>query len=116
MRRSCSAASCPPRPANGRPPCRHWRKSRARETVTVAARPAAAQPLITVCMAVYNSERTVVGAVESILEQTFEDFELVCVDDGSSDSSLEILRELAQTDGRVKVLQAPKPMASASPA
>lgn len=54
-------------------------------------------------MPVYNAERYLRQAVESVLAQTFRDFELIAVDDGSKDNSLAILRELASKDNRIKV-------------
>lgn len=58
-------------------------------------------------MTVYNSARFVGEAVESILKQTFGDFELILVDDGSRDDSLSILRRYEKSDPRVKVLTRP---------
>jgi glycosyltransferase involved in cell wall biosynthesis len=55
-------------------------------------------------MPVYNSERYLHQAVDSILSQTFADFEYICVDDGSTDRSPEILKEYAQRDPRIQVL------------
>ena len=43
------------------------------------------QPLVSVIMAVYNGERYVAESVESILNQSFQDFELIIVNDGSKD-------------------------------
>lgn len=50
------------------------------------------RPLVSVLMGVYNRERFVRQSVRSILGQSFRDFELIIVDDGSADSSWEILR------------------------
>lgn len=58
-------------------------------------------------MPVYQAEGTVREAAGSVLGGTFEDLELVAVDDGSSDRSAEILQELARGDGRVRVIRAP---------
>jgi glycosyltransferase involved in cell wall biosynthesis len=49
-------------------------------------------PLLSVVMPVYNAELYVAEAVQSILEQTFQDFEFLIIDDGSTDGSLGILR------------------------
>ncbi len=59
---------------------------------------------LTVLMSVYNSERFLAESVESILGQTFTDFEFVIVDDGSSDGSREIIERYAALDSRIVVL------------
>ena len=50
-------------------------------------------PLISVVMSCYNSQSTIKDAVDSILSQTVEDFELIIIDDASTDDTLKILRE-----------------------
>jgi hypothetical protein len=60
-------------------------------------------PKVSVVMAVHNGERFVREAVGSVLGQTLSDLELVVVDDGSEDSTPEILREFAKGDPRVVV-------------
>ena len=55
-------------------------------------------------MPVYNGEKYIAEAIESILSQTFADFELVIVDDGSEDSSAEIVRSYAERDARIQFL------------
>lgn len=62
---------------------------------------------ISVIMSVYNAEETLGRAIDSILSQTFENFEFLIVDDGSRDHSLQILQEYANKDQRIKVLQHP---------
>src|SRR6476469_8455476 len=62
--------------------------------------PTAKRPL-TVLMTVYNAEKTVAAAIRSMLEQTFADFSLLVVDDGSSDGTGGIVEELAETDDRI---------------
>ena len=47
-------------------------------------------PVVSVLMAVYNFERYIAEAVESILTQTFRDLELIITDDGSTDTSLPV--------------------------
>ena len=58
---------------------------------------------VSVIMPVYNCENYLKDSVESILNQTLDDLELICVDDGSTDNSLEILREYESQDSRVKI-------------
>jgi len=62
------------------------------------------KPLISVIVPVYNVEKYLPMCLNSILAQTFKDFELICVDDGSTDNGLAILQEYAQKDKRVKVI------------
>jgi glycosyltransferase involved in cell wall biosynthesis len=64
-------------------------------------------PTISVLMPVYNAERYVAQAVESILDQTFRDFEFLIVDDGSTDGSLEILKRFAAQDDRIRLISRP---------
>jgi len=64
-------------------------------------------PLISCVMPVYNARRYLRLAVESVLAQTCKDFELVVVDDGSKDDSLEILKEYAARDPRVRIVSRP---------
>lgn len=54
-------------------------------------------------MPVYNAERFLNDSMNSILNQTLDDLELICVDDGSTDKSLEILNGFKDKDSRVKV-------------
>jgi hypothetical protein len=62
-----------------------------------------APPAISVLMPVRNGERFLAEAVESVLSQTFESFEVVVVDDGSTDSTSRILEQIAAEDSRVSV-------------
>ena len=52
-------------------------------------------PVVSVCMPAYNCQRYVAEAIESILGQTFRDFEFLIIDDGSTDGSLAILKRYA---------------------
>lgn len=61
-------------------------------------------PRISVVMPVYNTERYLRQATESILNQTFRDFEFIIIDDCSTDSSPEIIQEYAGKDRRIRVL------------
>lgn len=60
-------------------------------------------PRISVVMSVYNAERHLRRAVESILRQTFDEFEFIIVNDGSTDQSRDILAEFEASDPRVHV-------------
>ena len=62
---------------------------------------------ISVVLPVYNGERFLAEAVDSILGQTFGDFELIAVDDGSTDRSLMILRAYEARDSRVRIITRP---------
>lgn len=58
-------------------------------------------PLVSVLMPAYNAERYVAEAVQSILDQTFTDFELIVIDDGSTDSTRAILERFTARDSRI---------------
>lgn len=60
-------------------------------------------PTISVIVPVYNAEKYLHRCIDSILSQTFTDFELLLIDDGSKDSSGDICDEYAKKDTRVKV-------------
>ncbi len=62
-------------------------------------------PKISVLMPVYNTSKYLSRALDSVLAQTFTDFEIIAVDDGSTDNSLEILKRYSSKDSRVKVFQ-----------
>jgi len=64
-------------------------------------------PTVSVVMPVYNAERYVAEAVESILAQTFTDFEFIIIDDGSTDASLSILQHYAKRDERIRLTSRP---------
>jgi len=64
-------------------------------------------PAISAVLSVYNGEAYLREAVESILAQTFADFELIAINDGSTDGSGAILRELAAHDARIVLIERP---------
>ena len=61
-------------------------------------------PRISVIMPVYNAEKYVSIAIESVLVQTFSDFEFIIIDDCSTDNSLKIIKKFASTDKRIIIL------------
>lgn len=63
------------------------------------------QPAISVLMPAYNAQKYIAAAIDSILEQTFADFEFIIIDDGSSDKTASIIEEYAKKDDRIVFLQ-----------
>jgi glycosyltransferase involved in cell wall biosynthesis len=61
-------------------------------------------PRVSILMPVYNAAATLPGALRSVLAQSFREWELIAVNDGSGDASLEILDRAAQKDRRIRVL------------
>ncbi len=59
---------------------------------------------ISVVVPVYNVEKYLKECIDSIINQTLEDIEIICVNDGSTDSSLEILNDYAKKDSRIIVI------------
>jgi glycosyltransferase involved in cell wall biosynthesis len=64
-------------------------------------------PAVSVLLPVFNGIRHLREAVDSILGQTFADFEFVIIDDGSTDGSPAVLREYAQADSRIRLVSRP---------
>ena len=64
--------------------------------------------VFSVIIPVYNVEKYIEKCVRSVLFQSFEDFELICVNDCSTDNSLQILNHLAEQDSRMKVINLEK--------
>jgi glycosyltransferase involved in cell wall biosynthesis len=62
-----------------------------------------AQPLVSVVVPLYNSARTVIASLESVLGQTYRNLEILVVDDGSTDDGVELCRALA--DPRIRIVQ-----------
>lgn len=61
-------------------------------------------PVISVALPVYNGGQYLAEAIDSILAQTFADFELIIVDDGSTDNSLQVLRNYQKRDARIRLI------------
>ena len=64
-------------------------------------------PTISVLLPIFNGEKFLDECLASLLEQSFEDFEIVAVDDGSSDGSAEILKVWCCRDSRIRILTRP---------
>ena len=96
----CSRAGSGGGPAAGSRPLPALSKpSRSR----ASQREEAMSPAVSIVMAVYNGERFLRDAIESVLAESFRDLELVVLDDGSTDATPRILAEYAAADPRVRV-------------
>jgi hypothetical protein len=73
------------------------------DAVRVGSGQGGSTPRVSVVMAVHNGERFVAEAIESLRVQTFRDFELVVVDDGSTDATPRIVEGLASDDDRIRL-------------
>jgi glycosyltransferase involved in cell wall biosynthesis len=69
-------------------------------------------PLISVIISVYNGEKTIQETIESVLNQTFRDFELIIINDGSTDATLEIINNIP--DPRIQIFSYPNAGLNAS--
>lgn len=61
-------------------------------------------PLISIIIAVYNNERFIKNAIDSVTNQEFGDYEIIIVDDGSTDNTPIIVDQLAENDSRIRVI------------
>ena len=61
--------------------------------------------MISVIIPIFNDEDYLHVCLNSVLKQTYEDFEVICIDDASTDASLEILEYFAKKDSRIKILK-----------
>ena len=68
--------------------------------------------MFSIVMPCYNSGTFIRQAIESVRNQTFEDWELLVVDDGSTDDSADIIKGMEQMDGRIKYLKTNAPSGS----
>jgi glycosyltransferase involved in cell wall biosynthesis len=59
---------------------------------------------ISVIMPIYNAEKYLREALDSVINQTLRDIEIICVNDGSKDNSLDIVKEYASKDNRIKII------------
>lgn len=63
--------------------------------------------LISVIIPCYNIEKWIGATLQSLINQSSQDFEVICVDDGSTDKTLEILNKFAEKHGNIMVLNQP---------
>lgn len=69
---------------------------------------------ISVIIPVYNVEKYLKRCLDSIINQTFKDLEIICINDGSTDNSAQILDEYANKDSRIKIITQPNSGLSAT--
>lgn len=62
-----------------------------------------ANPLLSIVVPIYNSSETIEECVASLVSQTINDLEILLIDDGSTDDSLEKCKKLASKDNRIRV-------------
>lgn len=62
------------------------------------------RPDVSITMSTYNVQDYIKESLQSIINQTFKDFELICIDDGSKDNTLKILEEFEKKDSRIKLI------------
>lgn len=67
--------------------------------------------LVSIVIPVYNAEKYLSECVQSALSQTYKNIEIICVDDGSTDSSPEILNKLASDNPSIKIITQKMPAA-----
>ncbi len=65
----------------------------------------AAEPYFSIAMPAFDAEATIASAIDSVFEQDFEDWELVVVDDGSTDGTADLVRRYSARDARVTLIQ-----------
>lgn len=65
-------------------------------------------PKVTVALSAYNVGEYLSAAIDAILAQTFSDFELLCIDDASTDATADIMERYAASDARVRVIRMPE--------
>ena len=63
---------------------------------------------ISIVMPVYNAQKTIAQTLDSLLNQTFNDYEIICVNDGSKDDSLKVLEERKEKNREVKFVHNPR--------
>jgi len=69
---------------------------------------ASSQPAVSICVPTYNGADYLARCLDSILQQTFSDFEIVAVDDRSDDDTVHILREYWERDRRLRIFENPR--------
>ena len=74
------------------------------KNVYVSAVPQEHKPKVSIVIPVYNMDKYLTECMDSVVNQTMRDIEIICVNDGSTDGSLNILKEYAVADNRIKII------------
>ena len=62
-------------------------------------------PLVSVIIPVYNTQDYIKICIESILQQTYQNFEIICISDGSTDQSVDIIHRMMLNDDRIQLIE-----------
>ena len=65
------------------------------------------EPLVSIIIPLYNAEQYIGETIRSVLGQTYKNFEIIVVNDGSTDKSEEVVKAIAKSDGRITLLTIP---------
>ena len=79
-----------------------------------AQKVAATEPLVSVVIPAYNAEKFVGNMINDLISQTYHNFEVIVVDDGSTDKTASVVKRVARTDKRIKLVNQPNQGASAA--
>ena len=71
-------------------------------------------PKVSVVIPIYNAAEFLEECLDSVLQQSLTDIEVICVDDGSPDNSLEILKKYEKQDARLRIISQPNQGAGAA--
>ena len=63
------------------------------------------KPLVSIVIPVYNGEKHIKTCLDSLLKQTYSNFEVICVDDGSNDSSCMLINQYVSNDNRFYLIK-----------
>ena len=66
-------------------------------------------PKVSILVPIYNVEKYLAQCLQSVCGQTLKDIEIICINDGSKDSSLEIIKSFQKRDNRIKLIDKKTP-------
>ena len=62
---------------------------------------------LSIIVPIYNTEKYIERCLSSLINQTLQDIEIICINDGSTDNSIKILSQMAQSDSRIRIIEQP---------